>query len=217
MGRWDKKEEAKDSKPSVEEVANIEREVKSEQPQLQKENLKTVVAEPEQSSPVYLGSEIDAYVHERVKGQPKNLEEIQIKASDEERRPNVLALPRELEKHAKDFSFRWINKKKRSIDNALDVIGWTLVTRNFFNDLQKHVWGPNGVIERGDAILAFMTRKQAEKIRLRPAEISRERVNNTPVQDLRKWKDRGEKYYKPDLAAAEDDNAKTRGLQVALE
>ena len=178
------------------------------------DNLKPVIAES--TTPVYLGSEMDAYIYERQKGQPKTLEEIQVRVMESENRPSILALPKELEKYGKDFSFRWINKKKRSIDNALDVIGWTLVTRNFFPDLQKHVWGPNGVIERGDAILGFMSRKQAERIRLRPAEISRERVNNTPAQDLRKWKDRGDRYYKPDLGAAEDD-APVRGPHVVLE
>ena len=208
---------AQPDKDFTEKAAEVKHEVKSEQPQAQKDNLRTVVAQAEQSTPVYLGSEIDAYVHERVKGQPRTLEEIRVISEEGETRPNILALPKELEKYCKEYSFRWINKKKRSIDHALDVIGWTLVTRNFFNDLPKHCWGPNGVIERGDAILAFISQKQAERIRLRPAEISRERVNNTPAQDLRKWKDRGDKYYKPDLGAAEDDNAPVRGTQVVLE
>lgn len=211
MARWEKREEK-----VTEEATEVKHEVKSEQPQLMGDNLKTIVAQSE-STPVYLGSEIDAYVHERIKSQPKSLEEIQIKTVEAENRPNILALPKELEKHGKEYAFRWINKKKRSIDNALDVIGWTLVTRNFFNDMPKHLWGPNGVIERGDAILAFMSRKQAEKIRLRPAEISRERVQNTPVQDLRKWEDRGERYYKPDIGAAEDDNEAVRGMQMVME
>lgn len=205
MARWEKKEEIKDT-------------ILQPQVSSKSEPLDQIPTQAEaNSTPVYLGSEMDAYIHERVKGQPKNLEQIQVMASDAEKRPNILALPKELEKHCKEYSFRWINKKKRSIDHALDVIGWTLVTRNFFNDLPKHLWGPNGVIERGDAILAFISQKQAERIRLRPAEISRERVNNTPVQDLRKWKDRGDRYYKPDLGAAEDDNEPVRGTQVVLE
>jgi len=60
-------------KDITEKAAEVKHEVKSEQPQLQKDNLKTIVAQAEQSTPVYLGSEIDAYVHERVKGQPKTL------------------------------------------------------------------------------------------------------------------------------------------------
>lgn len=210
MPRWPERDK------TTEIASEVKHEVKSEQPQLQKENLQTVVAQPEQSTPVYLGSEIDAYVHERVKGQPKTLEEVRVKFVESEKRPSILALPKDLEKFCKEYSFRWINKKKRAIDNALDNIGWTLVTRNFFNDLPKHVWGPNGVIERGDAILAFMPQDKAMKIRLRPAEISRERVTNTPVQDLRKWKDRGEQYYKPDIGAAEDDS-EIRTPHVVLE
>lgn len=203
MSRWPKEKEEE----KIEIVSKVE---SQEKPVIQ--------PSPESSStPVYLGSEMDAYIHERVKSQPKSLEEIQVKSSEDAKRPSILALPKELEKHGKEYSFRWINKKKRSIDNALDVIGWTFVTRNFFNDLPKHLFTANGVIERGDAILAFMPQKMAERIRLRPAEISRERVLNTPVQDLRKWKDRGDKYYKPDLSAAESDNEKVSGMQVVME
>lgn len=216
MARWGKKPEGSEPEVSVSKISEVKHDPKSEQPQADPSNLKTVVPEST-STPVYLGSEMDAYIHERVKSQPRTLEEVEVKLSDDEKRPNILALPKELEKHGKDYSFRWINKKKRSIDHALDVIGWTLVTRNYFNDIPKHLFTANGVIERGDAILAFITRKQAERIRLRPAEISRERVNNTPVQDLKKWKDRGDKYYKPNLAEAEDDNAPVRGQQVILE
>jgi len=208
MGRWDKKPENQETpKPEVQKV--------EEQVTSKSEPVEATIEST--STPVYLGSEMDAYIHERIKSQPKTLEDIKVITEEGEKRPNILALPKELEKHGKDYSFRWINKKKRSIDNALDVIGWTLVTKNFFNTVPKHLFTANGCIERGDAILAFMPKKQAERIRLRPAEISRERVNNTPVQDLRKWKDRGDRYYKPDLGAAEDDNEKVRGMQVALE
>ena len=209
--RWPEKEK-------VTEVASeVKHEVKSEQPQAQKENLQTVVAQNESSStPVYLGSEMDAYIYEKIKSQPRTLEEIKVIEVGAESRPNILALPKELEKYCKDYSFRWINKKKRAIDNATNVIGWIIVNRLYFNDLPKHLYSPSGAIERGDAILAFMSRKQAERIRLKPAEISRERVQNTPIQDLKKWKDRGERYYKPDIGAAEDD-AEIRSPHVVLE
>jgi len=214
MGRWDKpKEEAKEEFVEAPVQAPQSTKVSSKSEPVEQTHIQAEAT----STPVYLGSEMDAYIHERVKGQPKTLEQIRIMSVEQEKRPNILALPKELEKYGKEYSFRWLNKKKRSIDHALDVIGWTLVTRNFFNDLPKHVWGPNGVIERGDSILAFISQKQAARIRLRPAEISRERVNNTPVQDLRKWKDRGDRYYKPDLGAAEDDNEPVRGTQVVLE
>src|SRR3989338_3013048 len=101
MARWEKREEK-----ATEEATEVKHEVKSEQPQLQADNLKTIVPQSE-STPVYLGSEIDAYIHERVKGQPKSLDEIQIKTFEEEKRPSVLALPKELEKHCKNYAFRW--------------------------------------------------------------------------------------------------------------
>lgn len=162
-----------------------------------------------------LKSELDAYVSERLREQPATIDDIQVKFNAERaEKHNILALPKELEKYGKNYAFRWINKKKRSIDNALDVIGWTFVTLNYFKDLPKHLFTSNGVIERGDAIMAFMPIKQAESIRLRPAQLSRERVRSAPVQNLRKWEDRGEKYYKPDLGAAENDNEKPRGIAI---
>lgn len=162
-----------------------------------------------------LKSELDAYVSERLREQPETIDDIQVKFNAERaEKHNILALPKELEKYGKNYAFRWINKKKRSIDNALDVIGWTFVTLNYFKDLPKHLFTSNGVIERGDAIMAFMPIKQAESIRLRPAQLSRERVRSAPVQNLRKWEDRGEKYYKPDLGAAENDNEKPRGIAI---
>ena len=162
-----------------------------------------------------LKSELDAYVSERLREQPATIDDIQVKFNAERaEKHNILALPKELEKHGVKYAFRWINKKKRSIDNALDVIGWTFVTLNYFKDLPKHLFTSNGVIERGDAIMAFMPIKQAESIRLRPAQLSRERVRSAPVQNLRKWEDRGEKYYKPDLGAAENDNEKPRGIAI---
>lgn len=168
-----------------------------------------------ESSPLILVSETDAYIHERMKSQPKSLDEIDIKIKENwEERGHILKLPTELEKYCKEYAFRWINKKKRSIDHAIDVIGWSFVNRVIFKELPKYLFTANGSIERGDAILAFMPLKKAIQIRLRPADISRERVRNTPVQDLRHWEDRGENYYKPDLGAAENDNEKPRGIVV---
>lgn len=166
------------------------------------------------SQPLVLVSETDAYIHERMKSQPRSLEEVPIEIRENTDTLHVLRLPRELDKFSKDYSFRWLNKKKRSIDHALDVIGWTLANKVIFKDLPKHLFTANGSIERGDAILAFMPRRRAEAIRLRPAQISRERVRNTPVQELSRWEDRGEKYYKPDIGAAESDTEKARGISV---
>ena len=177
-------------KPMKEEV----REVKSESPK-------------NDSKPIVITSGIDAYIHERVKSQPQTLEEVQIKSDREfSEAGHALKLPVEVEKYQDKYGFRWLNKRKQALDRALDVVGWTLVHRVFFNELPEHLFSANGVIERGDAILAFMPLKRAIELRKKPGELSRERVRNLPVQDLKKWKDRGEKYFKPDLGSAESDS-----------
>lgn len=171
-------------------------------------------------STTVLVSETDAYIHERMKSQPQTEDEIQVKFDriNEDTSEHILSLPEYFkDKKFDKYSFRWLNKKKRSIDRALDVIGWTLVSRahSIFLDGPKHLFTANGSIERGDAILAFIPRAQAERIRLRPAEISRERVKSIPAQELRNWKDRGhEDHYKPDLKDAEQESEHSRGLVI---
>ena len=177
-----------------------------------------VVEKEKSSEPLVIMSETDAYIHERLKSQPKSFGDVKVIERFEEGQ-HVLSLPKELKEFKGKYSFRWLNKNKRAIDRALDVIGWNLVNRSIFSKLPDHLFTANGVIERGDAILAFMPEKQAEFIRRRPGEISRERVKNLPVQDLKKWEDRGEKYYKPDLGSAESESDKdyakgNRGIVV---
>jgi hypothetical protein len=50
------------------------------------------------------------------------------------------------------------------------------VNKWYFPDLPNHLFTANGSIERGDNILAFMSRARAEEIRKRPAELSRNAV-----------------------------------------
>lgn len=165
--------------------------------------------------PLVLVSETDAYIHERMKSQPQTLEQVEIKLKRElTEAQHALVLPSEFEDYKGKYAFRWINKKKRSIDHALDVIGWTFVNKVMFPGLPSHLFTANGSIERGDVILAFIPLNKANELRERPRAISRERVMNTPVQDLRKWKDRGEDYYKPDLGAAENDKEESRGITL---
>lgn len=174
------------------------------EPKVDSKTESKVSTSTEKVAPMVIMSETDAYIHERLKSQPKTLSEVEVKydgpRSDA---THLLQLPKELEEYKKKFAFRWLNKRKQAIDRALDVIGWNLVNRAIFNKLPDHLFTANGVIERGDAILAFMPQEHAEVIRKRPGELSRERVKNLPFQDLKKWEDRGEKYYKPDLGSAE--------------
>ena len=188
----------------------------AEEPKKEEAPMATQEAQKQESTPLVLVSENDAYIHELMKSQPKTMAEVDVQViRDHDTHKSILALPEELKKFGDKYAFRWVNKKKRSIDHAISVVGWTFVNRLLFNDLPKHLFTANGSVERGDAILMFIPLEVAKKIRLRPAQISRERVRNLPVQDLRNWKDRGnERHYKPDLGAAEDDNEKTRGISV---
>jgi len=186
-----------------------ETEPKSSEEPMSKEEKKEVVQEvqKEVGSPVVLISEMDAYIMERQKSQPKTLEAIETKIERDWDKPkHALELPEDFKEHEKKFAFRWLNKKKRSIDHAIDVIGWNFVNRTLFPSLPKHLFTANGSIERGDAILSFMPLKRAEELRLKPAKLSRERVRNTPVQRLDRWEQRGENQYKPDLGSSEGES-----------
>ena len=138
-------------------------------------------------------SDTDAYVHDRLKGQPKNLKDVDIRV-EEKRDQNVhrLSLPKEIKVHENKYRFRWIMKHKQAIDYACDVRGWVLVNRTYFNDLPRHLFTVSGSIERGDAILAFMPRKQAEEILKEPGDKSRDRIQST----FNKHAD-DPRYYKP--------------------
>ena len=198
-----------------EEINEIKQEIKK--PEVEKVVEKESVSEVAKngSTPLVLVSEMDAYIHELQKSQPQTLDEVSVTIQQDFDKPtHALVLPDSIKKHEKNYSFRWIGKKKRAIDYAISVVGWTIVNRVLFPKLPSHLFTANGTIERGDAILTFMPAKRAEAIRLRPAQISRERVRQTPVQDLLHWEDRGEGYYKPDLGAAENDNEKPVGISV---
>lgn len=170
----------------------------------------------ESAEPVVLVSEMDAYIHERMKGQPRTMEEIDTKVMKNYDEPqNILAIPKELSKLEDKYSFCWISKKKRSIDEYIDVLEFSFVNRALFPNLPKHLFTANGSIERGDLILAFLPIKQAEALRNRPGEISREKVKSTLVQDLDRWKDTGdEKFYKPDSGVSEGNEEEPRGRFV---
>lgn len=192
-----------------------------EKAEVKAEEVKEVASEPKAApasvaEPVVLVSEMDAYIHERMKGQPKTLDDVSVKVVDNDEPQNILEIPRELKKFEDRYSFCWISKKKRSLDEYMDVLQFTLVNRVLFPSLPKHLFTANGSIERGDLILGFLPVKQAQALRDRPGEISREKVRSTLVQDLKKWKDLGDdKYYKPASGVTESgDEEEPRGRYV---
>lgn len=124
-------------------------------------------------------STADAYIHDRLQSQPKNLDEIDVKVVDNEEHKHRLSLPDELVSYEKKYGFRWLFKHKQAIDYACDVRGWLLVNRTHFSELPSHCFSVSGSIERGDSILAFMPIEKAELIRREPGEKSRAVIKAT--------------------------------------
>jgi hypothetical protein len=120
-------------------------------------------------------NEEDAYIADRMKSLPKTLDEVllvkEIKYKPGEHR---LSLPKEFKEYEDRVVFRWINKKKRAVDEAI-LKGWVIVNRTNFASVAnkaKHLYGPSGAVEKGDCILAFISRPLAEAIRKAPGEKS---------------------------------------------
>lgn len=137
----------------------------------QKEEVKT--------SPTVLLSQADAYIHERIKAQPKTREEIDIKI-EQKFDPNHhrLTLPKELDQFMQKYAFHWIFKKEQAISEACDVKGWVIVNRTHFPELPNHLFSVTGSIERGDLILGFMKLDRAERMRKEPVLRSKEAVKS---------------------------------------
>jgi len=140
-----------------------------------KKEEKDINLEPQEQPIFQVMSENDRYIADIVKSQPKTLDEITMvkepKYSPGEHR---LSLPKELKPYEDKFGFRWINKKKRAIDEAR-IKGWVIVNRALFPDVAKkakRLFSISGAVERGDSILACISRPIAEAIRRAPGEKS---------------------------------------------
>lgn len=152
---------------------------KPNNPEKISEEIKTLQEVKKDNSPTVLLSQADAYIHERIKSQPKTREEIDVKV-DEKFDPDHhrLTLPKELDRFLKKYAFHWIYKKEQAISEACDVKGWVIVNRTHFPELPNYLFSVTGSIERGDLILGFMRLERAEKMRKEPAEKSREAVKS---------------------------------------
>ena len=166
----------------------------------------------EDSQPLIITSDIDAYILDRQRSQSKDLAEIDVKDVAPESEKHALVLPKPVEDLFKKRGYvgRWINKDKRMIDRALDIRGWAIANRTLFSELPKYLFSANGCIERGDAFLGFMPLRKAEKLRGVPQSRSNERVKNLPID---KWKTDGESYYKPKLSEESDGETLREGIQ----
>src|SRR3990167_5755620 len=96
------------------------------------------IFEPQEAVPFQVMAEEDAYIADRMKSQPKTLEEVfMVKERKYAPGEHRLSLPKELRKYEDRFVFRWLNKKKRAIDDAI-IKGWVLVNRRLFPDVAEN-------------------------------------------------------------------------------
>ena len=160
---WEKFEKKDEPKPAQEELAT---------PSIVKSAAQT--SSPSTPSPTTIVlSQDDAYIHEVSKSQPRTLDEIEAKVMDrEDPSQHRLSLPPEFKEYEERFTFRWIFKRRQAISEATQVKGWVLVNKTYFPDLPNHLFTANGAVERGDNILAFMSRKLAEGLRKKANDLS---------------------------------------------
>jgi len=139
---------------------------------------KIVPVQPEkQVQNIMVHSEVDSMVLDRLKSQPKTLEEIDVEVLE---RPkdgmHKLTLPVELEEYTKKYAFCWIFKRKQSIDEACDQRHYKLTNRTYFPEVPDHVFSARGVIERGDNVLAFRPMHIEVEMRKVPGLESTQRI-----------------------------------------
>ena len=148
----------------------------------------------------------DAYIADRIKAQPKNLEEIiTTKETAYAIGKHRLSLPDELEAFADKIAFRWINNKRRAIDDAMDVKGWLFVNRVSFPNLPNRLFTSGGAIRRGDTVLMFMPLKRAEAIRRAPGEKSNALIKAQLAKGEGKLPKGQSGFYKPTESVTEEE------------
>ena len=160
MSRLDflgKKEEVSAETPKVEEVKPVTEKKSPVQP------------EKTERQNIVVHSEIDVMLLDRVKSQPKTLDEIDAQVVVQPKQgKHQLSLPEELEEYMKKYAFCWIFKRKKSIDEASDLYHYYLTNQTYFPELPDHVFSARGIIERGDNVLMFRSRKVDDEMRKIP-------------------------------------------------
>ena len=126
---------------------------------------------------IQIHSEIDSMLLDRLKSQPKTLDEIDIEVVSQPREGvHKLTLPEELEPFTKKYAFCWIFKRKQSIDEACDQLHYKLTNRTYFPELPDHIFSARGIIERGDNVLAFRPMRIEIEMRKVPGIESNQRI-----------------------------------------
>ena len=131
-------------------------------------------------TPRVLVTNTDAYIWERMRNQPQSLGDVSVEVPDPATpQKHRLTLPDEIKAYEYKYTFRWIFKSKRAIDESCDIKGWVLCNRLLFPDLPTHFFTVNGSIERGDNILGFMPKEKADALRAEPGKRSLEIIQST--------------------------------------
>ena len=173
-------------------------------------------------------SELDSYIAERMKEQPRTLEEVTQRVEFLDQRPqHRLKLPEYFEKYSGDgklpgpFIFRWIKKEKRAVDRSL-ALGWTFVNRTVFPEMPRYLLTANGGVEVGDAILGFMPTKKALRLREAPAKLSQERLRGQMTQTkpdyvVMSGNVKDDRIYQPELGPETTETSEERVPGVLTE
>ena len=131
----------------------------------------------EKSQNIIVHSELDAMLLDRVKSQPKTLDEIDVEVIEKPKEGrHQLSLPDELEPYLKKYAFCWIFKRKQSIDEACDQLHYKLTNRTYFPELPDHLFSARGIMERGDNVLAFRPKHIDDEMRKAPGLESTMRI-----------------------------------------
>ena len=164
--------------------------------------------EPTQAPILQIMAEEDAYIADRMKSQPKTLDEVlMVKEKRYAPGEHRLSLPKELKPYEDRFIFRWINKRKRAVDEAI-IKGWVIVNRTLFPDVARdasHLFSTSGAVEKGDAILSFMNKEVAMQIRRAPGEKSSAILKAQLEKGTQKLGEGQSGFYKPEDTTEKED------------
>ena len=177
---------------------------------VKEETIKPIIqtTEPAQAPVLQVLAEEDAYIADRMKSQPKTLDEVLL-VKEKKYLPGEhrLSLPKEFKPYEDRFVFRWLNKKKRAIDEAI-IKGWVIVNRLLFPDVAKkasHLFSTSGAVEKGDAILSFMNKEVALSIRRAPGEKSSAYLKAQLSKGEQKLAEGQSGFYKPEDTTEKED------------
>ena len=176
------------------------------------------VQEVQETAPILqMLAEDDRYIADRMKSQPRTLDDVlMVKERRYAPGEHRLTLPKEFKVYEDKLAFRWLNKKKRSIDDAI-IKGWIIVNKTIFPEVakkSKYLFSTSGAIERGDAVLACIKKEIAESIRRAPGLKSSAYLKNQLAKGTQPLPKGQSGFYKPeDTTEKEDSTGVGSGLQ----